>query len=251
MLTVPSTGGAVKAKLVGGTLPYTITGIPNIAVATVSLSTDTLTVTPVGPGSTTVEVTDSLGFALDRVVVIGITVSGGGGGGAWGSGRATATSSAGNLDLSGAGVWPAGAGPSVVAVFDTVDLSFVILAYQRASGANYNYILLGMLTPSGPATGTFTVGQTGYFQVGFNADTANTDTSAYTGFSGSLTISSVNGSNVQGSFTGQALKVNPPPISMSGTFDVTFVRGRAPVQIGDAAQRSLSGDPEMRRTRLR
>lgn len=254
-LTVPSTGGAVKAKLTGGTLPYSITGEPNPNVATASLGTDTITVTPVGAGTTSITITDSNPENIDnppRVVTISLTVSGGGG--SLGSGTVTAASTAGNLNLTGTGVWPAGAGPSVIGVYDTLTYQFVILGYQQVSGSHYNYVLLGMLTPGGPAVGTYAIGQSGYFLVGYNADTSDADTIAYTGTSGSVVVSSVSGTNAQGTYSGQAVNGSGQPIQMSGTFNVTFTRGRSPIQVGGgglARQEAFGEGVRKQKERLR
>lgn len=83
--TVSATAGtAVKVKLAGGTLPYTIQTAPNSAVATASLSTDTLTITPVAAGSTTISVRDASPAQeesqMPLVVTITINVTGGIGG---------------------------------------------------------------------------------------------------------------------------------------------------------------------------
>ncbi|MBM2841020.1 MAG: hypothetical protein HW412_1548 [Bacteroidetes bacterium] len=58
-LPVTTAGGATKAKLTGGTLPYAITSAPNNAVATATVSNDTLTVTPVAAGTTSITIEDS------------------------------------------------------------------------------------------------------------------------------------------------------------------------------------------------
>ncbi len=87
-LTVPSGGGAVKAKLTGGTLPYTISSAPSASVATASFSNDTLTVTPVAAGTTSITIADASLTTTDSpplTVTIGITVSTSGGGGGSGS----------------------------------------------------------------------------------------------------------------------------------------------------------------------
>ena len=77
-LDVPFAGGAVKAKLTGGTLPYSIIGQPNTSIAAASLSGDTISVTPVGQGSTSLTIQDSSPGAVlhsAQIVNIGIVVA--------------------------------------------------------------------------------------------------------------------------------------------------------------------------------
>lgn len=226
--TVPASGGAARAVLTGGTLPYTITSSPNPAVAGASIAHDTLTVTPAAAGSTSITITDSLGSTLDRVVTLGITITGSSGSG-YGSGTMTAASSAGNLSFTGTGVWPPAAGPSVLAVYDTLARTLYMLGYQHLSGSHYNFVLMYVVMPSGVATGTYAVGQFSSFQVGYNADTTYTDTTAYTGVSGNVVVSSVTGLNAIGNYSGTASLNGATPIAMSGTLNVTFVNGRAPI----------------------
>ena len=225
---VPVSGGAARAVLTGGTLPYTITSSPNPTVALASLSHDTLTVTPVAAGSTSISIADSLGMLQDRVVTLGITVSGSTGSG-YGSGTMTVSSTAGNRSFTGTGVWPPAAGPSVLAVYDTVLRTLYMLGYQRVSGSHYDFVLMYVLMPTGVTTGTYEVGQYSAFQVGYNADTTYTDTTAYAGESGNVVISSVSGLNAMGSYSGTASLNGATAIAMSGTLNVTFVVGRAPM----------------------
>jgi len=225
-----SGSGASNAKLTGGTLPYSITAPPNASVATASLSNDTLTVTPVAAGTTAITITDSNPANKDdppRVVTIVITISAG----AYGFGIVTASSTAGNLSISGSGVWPPGGGPSVLAVYDTVSNALVFLAYRQVSGPHYDVILGGIALPSGLTTGNFLVGDAAYLAVGYDVDTSHVDTTAYIGETGHIAITSVNGSNVQGSFSGTATKGSGQPITMTSTFNVSVVRGRSPIMI--------------------
>lgn len=226
--TVPASGGAARAVLTGGTLPYTITSSPNAGVATASLSYDTLTVTPVAPGSTSITITDSLGMSQDRIVTLGITVTGGTTGNL-GSGTVTVNSTVGNRSYTGAGVFPIGAGPSVIAVYDTVSHVMVMLGYRQISGSHYDYALLSIFMPQGVAAGTYG-GDTVGFEAGYNIDTTHTDSTSYRGVSGTITVSTVSGNNVSGTYSGQATQlVSGTTANFSGTFNVTYVRGIEPI----------------------
>jgi hypothetical protein len=77
-LNVPFAGSPVQAKLTGGILPYTITVAPDTTIATVTVRSDTITVTPRAPGSTSVTFSDSspgMGERPQQVVVIAIVVA--------------------------------------------------------------------------------------------------------------------------------------------------------------------------------
>lgn len=237
--TVPSTGGAAKAKLTGGTLPYSITSAPDPGVANAYLSTDTLTVAPVAAGSTSITITDSNPENQDnpRVVTIGITVTGGGTGG-YGSGTVTDSSTIGLRSFTGVGAWPPGAGPSVLAVYDTLARTLFMLGYRKVSGTHYDFALVVAVMPTGPATGTYVVGQGGFFQVGYNSDIVDTtsiDTTSYLAVSGGVTVSTVSGSNVVGRYSGTSSLRGTTPIPMSGSFNAIFVNGRVPAIFGEDA----------------
>lgn len=225
---VSGSSGPTRAKLTGGTLPYTITGEPSPQVASASLSHDTLTVLPIAAGSTSISIADSLG---DRVVIIAINVTGSGG--SLGSGTITTVSTAGNLSLVGSGLWPPIGGPSVLAVYDTVAREFVVLGYQQVSGPHFNFILVGANMPTSVTAGSYTIdGTVTGFQLGFNADTTAGSNSAYGSVSGSILVSSVIGAHVTGSYTGQAVLGSGQPTQFDGVFDVVYVRGISPIQIG-------------------
>jgi hypothetical protein len=79
-LTINS-GNTSSAKLTGGTPPYTITSPPNPTVATASITNDTVHITAVGSGSTSVMISDaspSMGDSPEaNTLTINITVPGG------------------------------------------------------------------------------------------------------------------------------------------------------------------------------
>lgn len=233
--TVPASGGAARAVLTGGTLPYTITSAPSASVATASLTYDTLTVTPVGPGSTSISITDSLGMLQDRVVTLNITVTGTSGGGNFGSGTVTVNSSVGNRSYTGTGVFPIGAGPSVIAVYDTISHGLFMLGYRQISGSHYDYALLSIFMPQGVTAGTYG-GDTVGFEAGYNIDTTHTDSLSYSGVSGTITVSTVSGNTASGSYAGQATQLSSgSTANFNGTFNVTYVRGIEPVTGGGTA----------------
>jgi hypothetical protein len=72
-LTFGSSGAVAQTDTIsGGTQPYSIFTAPNAAVATASIvaSTGVLTVTPVGPGTTTIVVHDSLAASITITVTV-------------------------------------------------------------------------------------------------------------------------------------------------------------------------------------
>ncbi len=226
--TIPASGGAARARLTGGTLPYAITGSPNPGVASAALNHDTLTVLPMAPGSTSITIADSqyFHFVTIQLVVTGTP------GGDWGSGTVTTTSSAGNLSFTGAGVWPPQAGPSVCAVYDTsyhVMGVFWVMGYQRVSGPNYNMVeLAAIVPPGGLVAGTYTYSQIS-MGVAYNVDTTGwVDSLAYQAVSGSIVIGSVSGSNASGSYSVMARKGSGLPIQFTGAFNVRYVVGVIP-----------------------
>jgi hypothetical protein len=168
-LAISLSGGAVQARLIGGKLPYAIVFQPNPNIAYAALNHDTLTVIPIGVGSTALAIADSLGFSRDRTVAITITVTGSGGTN-FGSGTVTATSSAGNLSITGSGAWPVQAGPSVIAMYDTSYHLFLVYGYRLVGGRNYDIVAVAAFIPSHVSVGTYahpqiTVG------VAYNVDT--------------------------------------------------------------------------------
>jgi hypothetical protein len=74
-------GNTSSAKLTGGTPPYTITSSPNPAVATASITNDTVRINAVGSGSTSVVISDASPTMGDNpdanTLTINITVPGG------------------------------------------------------------------------------------------------------------------------------------------------------------------------------
>ncbi len=223
--TVPLSGGAARARLTGGTLPFIIMGPPSPSIAVASLNHDTLTVIPVAAGSTSITIGDSLAASFDRIVTLGITVTSGSGSN-YGSGTVTATSSAGNLSITGIGVWPPQVGPSVIAMHDTSVRAFFVYGYQRVSGPNYNIVAIAALLPSGFVAATYTQIAVG---VAFNVDTTSrADSLVYQSVSGSVTVSSVSGSNAVGTYSVMARKGSAQPIQFTGTFNVAYAVGVMP-----------------------
>jgi hypothetical protein len=74
-------GGTSSARLTGGTQPYTITTPPNSSVATASISNDSVHITAVAAGSTSLTISDASPSPGDdpevRTLTINITVPGG------------------------------------------------------------------------------------------------------------------------------------------------------------------------------
>ncbi len=158
----------------------------------------------------------------------------------YGSGTVTAASSAGSFSISGTGVHPMRAGPSVVAVYDTAVHVFLLEAYERVSGSNYNFFEFNAHMTAGVDTGTYIHPATFCdFHVMFNGDTANAEAEAYHRVSGTFTVSSVSGANVSGTYSFLAGRGTDQPIQFTGTFNVTYVVR----EIFTASARSVSVQP--------
>lgn len=223
-ITIPASGGLARARLTGALLPYTITGGPNPSVATAAIRRDTLFINPVQPGHSAVTITDSL---YAHYVTIELTVTGSGGGN-FGWGTVTTTSSAGNLNISGTGVWPPQAGPSVIAMYDTTVHVFMVYGYVRVTGPNYNILAVGGIMPAGVVPGTYNHPQISFGAV-YDADTlGQTDSLAYQSVSGSVTVSSIDGRGVVGTYSVMARKGSAQAIPFTGTFDVVYAVGVLP-----------------------
>ena len=226
-------GQQATATINGGRQPYSIQTPPTGSIATAAISGATLTVTGVAGGSTSVTVRDSSGA---NTVAIPITVTTTGGGG-YGSGTISSTSTTqGNLSFTGQGVFPIGAGPSVIAIYDTVENGLQVIGYQQVSGSNYNLILLQLGTPGGVSAKIYTIGENNFIMIGANIDTSQTvESLAFVPISGSITVTSVSGINVVGSFSiNNAIRQSDMTFaSFTGNFNVTYVRGRAIFGGGD------------------
>jgi hypothetical protein len=175
-------------------------------------------------------IADSLGALLDRVVILTITVTGSSSTN-YGSGTVTTTSSAGSLSISGTGVWPIQAGPSVIAMYDTSFFMhpFFVEGYQRVSGSNYNVVEVLAFMQTRVDTGTYhldTLHTQGFFVAAYNMDTtSHSDTVFYQSVSGSIRVSSVSGFNVAGTYSVMARKGTHQPIQFTGMFNVTYAVG--------------------------
>ncbi len=160
----------------------------------------------------------------------------------YGSGTVTATSSAGALSITGAGVWPVGPGPSVIAMYDTTVHAFFVYGYQQVSGSHYNVVAVVAFMPE-PDTGTYRHPNM-VVAVAYNADTTlHGDTLAYGSQSGSITMNSVSGSSASGTYSVMARKGTGPAIQFTGTFNVTYVVGVMPER-SPAVFRRASLPPE-------
>jgi hypothetical protein len=159
------------------------------------------------------------------------------GGGRYGSGTISSTSTTqGNLSFTGQGVFPIGAGPSVIAIYDTVENGLQVIGYQQVSGSNYNLIVLQLGTQGSVSAQTYTMGaNNSYVLIGANIDTLQTvESLAFVPISGSIMVTSVSGTNVVGSFSVIAIRQSDNTTTQfAGNFNVTYARGRAIFGGGD------------------
>jgi hypothetical protein len=242
-------GGPVQGKLTGGTAPYTIQTQPDAAVATAALSgasSDTLTISPVAVGNTSVVIEDaSTGMGdnpTGQTVTILITVSeGGGGGGAFaGSGTFSVNTSAGNFSASGAYDSNATSGQGVGALRYTVtgespsDADILeIIAYDARSVADVDLVFIaftyqnGTLMPMEYPYASTTAWST--FGIGFGVN-LNDPSDIYVAISGSASITSLTASSVAGTCSGTATNSMLQSLTFSaGSFNVNeYGTGNAP-----------------------
>jgi len=160
--------------------------------------------------------------------------TGPGGGGLLGSGTVTASSSQGNLSFNGGGTWPAGAGPSVVAVYDTLIRGLQIVGYRQVSGSTYEFILIQFLAPGGVTQGSYPISDTtASFLVAYGIDTTRADSLGFVSTSGSITVTAASGTTATGNYSGNAIRLSDlTTVAVTGTFDVTYVRGLGVIQRG-------------------
>jgi len=168
----------------------------------------------------------------------------------YGSGTITTTSTVGSLSITGTGVWPLQAGPSVLAVVDTTGAMgagvLLVLGYQQVSGPNYNAVAFGALMPTtGAVAGTYSYPDEFGFGAAYNADTSYTDSLEYTAVSGNLVVDSATGSNASGTYSVMARQGLGQPIQFTGTFNVTYVVGGFP----ELSRRSVSRSAYLHRAR--
>jgi hypothetical protein len=141
----------------------------------------------------------------------------------------------------------------VLAVYDTSVGSgvFFVYGYQRVSGPNYNVLALVAFMSGGVHTGTYSYPQI-TVAAAFNADTSlHGDSVAYQSASGSITVSSVSGSNALGSYSVMARKGTAPAIQITGTFNVTYVVGTMPGDKSRSVRKCASSLPGVWEDRLR
>jgi hypothetical protein len=151
-ISIPSGSAATSFVLAGGTLPYAVSSAPNASVATVSLAHDTVTVTPVGTGSTSVTITDASTIqpkstTPPKSVTINITISSSGTTD-YGSGTITFNSDKGNRTFTGAGTWPL-AGQGVLASITNSGKMLQFLGYNHLTGSYFDYIVTVISDPTG------------------------------------------------------------------------------------------------------
>lgn len=236
-------GAPAVGALTGGAPPYAVNTAPNAAVATAELSganMDTLTITPVGVGTTSVIIQDSAPSRGDNpaaTVTITITVSegGGGGGGLAGSGTFSVTSSIGNLSASGTFDTTATSGQGVgglryssessaasdiIEVWGYVarsstdfDIAAALVSYPNGSLMNANYPFV----PTG-------AGMFGSFALAFAVDPQNITANLYIAATGSgVNLTSITTTNAAGNASGSGYNVNNPTATFTfegATFNV-------------------------------
>jgi hypothetical protein len=242
-------GGPVSGRMTGGTAPYTINTQPDAAVATATISgasMDTLTITPVGVGTTSVVVEDASGDSpAGRTVTIAINVTGGSGGtGVFaGSGSFSVNTSIGNFGAEGVYDSNATSGQGVGALRytspgdDPADSDVLdIIAYNARSVSDVDLAFISFYYPNGTlTTGSyqFVQGTPGYafFGIGFGID-LNNPMDIYAAISGTANLASLTSSTASGTFSGTGLDPQNPgvPITFSeGAFNVTgYGTGDAP-----------------------
>jgi hypothetical protein len=225
-VTLSPGGAAVSGQLTGGTAPYTVQTPPNAAVATAEISGtngDTLTITPVGEGTTSVIVEDNSTRTGDspagQTVTINITVSaGGGGGGDYGSGSFDMSTSKGTLMAEGSYVGGATSGQGVGGMRSTTSDADIMLvfAYVARSATDVDVASMTYYYPSGTLqTGVQypflpTGGAYATLSFGFGINPSDPNADYYAAVEGNANLTNLTATSVSGTGAGSGFNVNNP-----------------------------------------
>ncbi len=265
--TLAPGGAPAVGALTGGTPPYSVNTAPNAAVATAVLSganNDTLTITPVGEGTTSVVIEDSAPSSGDSpagaTVTINITVSTGGGGGTGigGSGTFSVASSRGSLNASGTFDINATSGQGVGGYRYTAASAEVmeVWGYVARSTTDFDIAIALMSYPNGTLmTGTYPFiptgsGMYGYFGLALGVNPQNIQDNLYVAAMGTgINLTSITATNAAGNGSGSGYKANDPTQTFTfegKTFNVTNYGTSAPPEgpIGTAIEKAFQ---ELRR----
>jgi hypothetical protein len=258
-------GAPAVGAITGGTVPYSINTPPNAAVATAALSganSDTLTITPVAVGTTSVIIEDSAPSSGDSpsgaTLTINITVSeGGGGGGLSGSGTFSVSSSVGNLSASGTfdpnatsgqGVGGARYAGNSPAASDNIE----VWGYVARSATDFDIAVALMVYPNGSLmNGTYPfvptgAGMFGSFALALGVNPNNITENLYVASAGAgVNLTSITSTNAAGNSSGSGYNINNPTATFTfegATFNVNnYGMGGAPEgPIGIAIEKALA-----------
>jgi hypothetical protein len=244
--TLTAGGGPVQGALTGGTAPYMINTQPDAAVATAALSganSDTLTITPVATGNTSVIIEDSApqrpNSPAGAMVTIAIVVSDLGGEGMFaGTGTLALSSSIGMFSASGTYDDNATTGQGVGGLrypingdgmtYDALD----IVAYNARSINDADIVLVSFMYPNGSlVTGVYNIvstAQASYVAFGFGVNLLqNPPNGIYVGTDGSANLATISQTAATGNaIAGSAVDINNPTQTATfsaGTFSLTGI----------------------------
>jgi hypothetical protein len=258
-------GAPAVGAITGGTPPYSINTAPNNTVATAELSganMDTLTITPVAVGTTSVIIEDSAPSSDDSpsgaTLTITITVSeGGGGSGLAGSGTFSVTSSIGNLSASGTFDTSATSGQGVGGVRYTgadgsgASDNLEVWGYVARSSTDFDIVVALMVYPNGTLmNGAYPFiptggGMFGSFALAFGVSPDNITENLYVAATGSgVNLTNITETNASGNSSGSGYNINNPSATFTfegATFNVNnYGMGSAPEgPIGVAIEKAL------------
>ncbi len=221
------TGGPAVGALTGGAPPYSISTAPDPAVATADLSganNDTLTITPVAVGTTSVVIADTASSSNDSptamvTITINVTEGGGGGTGLGGSGTFSVTSSVGNFSASGAYVDNATSGQGVGGIRTTTSSAdqFYAFGYVARSASDFDIAFALVSYPNGAlmnATYPFIPtggGMFGSFGIAFGVSPENIEQNLYLASSGNgVNLTSITATNAAGNASGSGYLLSNP-----------------------------------------
>jgi len=245
-------GSAAVGALTGGTSPYSINTAPNAAIATAALSganSDTLTIAPVGLGTTSVVIEDASTASIDgaagQMLTISIVVAEGGGGSFAGSGTLSLTTSLGAFNASGTYNENAVSGQGVGGLRSTVEGDGVtaydrldVIAYVARSISDADIVFIGYQQEEALTTTTYPLLPVGggYASVafGFNVNLTDPTAAIYVGTMGNAALTSITATSAAGNnINGSGVNAQNPTMTATfseGLFNVTGIgQGERPV----------------------
>jgi len=222
--------------LSGGTYPYSISTSSNPAIATVTISSSSLTVTGIAQGATSVTINDAANPVHSVTIPITVTIPEK----FTTAGKMSMSSSAGNLDVNGIysgdnpDVMPsndAGAGGFITKSFSSGNFCQVI-GYRMKSATQVDLVAMLFnkfaLSPGSvtlDSSRTNPAGEYGLILMGFDAVPYSETNKLYSTFSGSISVSMLTEKKAEGTFSGTAAVISNTTGNLTPGSNVSITNG--------------------------